>query len=110
MKTILGARFIDNEAFIKKLVNERNFHVLDVRSPVDYAEGTILEAPNAPLRNFITEFGKRSKDSRKFVLIGSSKDIDGLRSCIRYAINFPSASTKPLNLSYTLYEEIKKGS
>lgn len=105
---ILGARKLKNLSFVEKLINERKYALIDVRNPVDYRDGSILNAPNAPLRNFITVFAKKRRDTNKIILIGSNKDKKDLEACIRYAINFNPPDNKELNISYLLYDELVK--
>jgi len=104
--TLHGARKIDNLSFLEKLVINQNHAIIDVRSPVDYRDGTLLDAPNAALRNFITVYSSKRKDTNKFILIGSKKDTVDLEACIRYANNFPQPDKKQLKISYVLYEDI----
>lgn len=104
--TIHGCRKIENVNFLQKLVNERNYALLDVRSPVLYRDGTILNAPSAPLRNFTVEFIRTRKNTNKIVLIGSKADTSDLEASIKYAISIPNPDTKETNLSYVLYEEM----
>ena len=102
-----NAKKIENFYFAEKLINERNHKVLDVRSPVLYRDGTIFEAPNAPLRNFITEFIRVRKDTNKIILVGSKDEQSDLDSCIRYANSFQlPIDKKELKLSYVLFEDM----
>lgn len=102
-----NARKIENYYFAEKLLNERKHRVLDVRTPLMYRDGTIFEAPSAPVRNFTTEFAKVRKDTNKVILIGSREDTSDLEACIRYANSFPiTMDDKYLNLSYVYYEEM----
>lgn len=113
-----NARKIADYNFVYKLIDERKHKILDVRSPVLYRDGTLFEAPNAPVRNFTTEFAKVRKDTNKIILIGSREDTSDLEACIRYANSFPiTMDNKFLNLSYVYYEDMleaksknKKGS
>lgn len=104
--TIHGCRKIEDINFLQKLVDDRNYALIDVRSPVQYRDGTILNAPNAALRNFTIEFLKTRKNTNKIVLIGSNKDRAELEASIKYAINVPNPDAKITNLSYVLYEEM----
>jgi rhodanese-related sulfurtransferase len=79
------ARRINDTKLLEKLVNEKGFAVIDTRSPVEYRDGTIFDAPNAPLRNFMATFVPTVRSNKKVVLIGSAKDNDAFQACIRYA-------------------------
>lgn len=104
--TIHGCRKIEDINFLQKLVNEKNYALIDVRSPVQYRDGTILDAPSAPLRNFTMEFLKTRKVTNKIVLIGSKRDTSDLEASIKYANNTPNPDAKMTNLSYVFYEEM----
>lgn len=105
-KTIQGARKIENLNYLETLVKDKNHALIDVRSPVDYRDGTLFDAPNSAVRNFITVFSNLRKNTSKFILIGSEEDTSDLEACIRYANNFPQPDNKQLQISYVLYEEI----
>lgn len=104
--TIHGCRKIEDLNFLQKLVKERNYAVMDVRTPIQYRDGTLLDAPSAPLRNFTMEFIKTRKNTNKIVLIGSKEDPSDLESSIKYAINIPNPDAKTTNISYVFYEEM----
>ena len=105
MTTFYNAKKIDNIHFAQKLIDERKHRALDVRSPVEYRDGTLFEAPNAPLRAFVNEFLKVRKETSKVILIGSKEAQDDLASCIRYAHSFQVNDNKELRLSYMYYED-----
>ena len=94
------ARRINDKKFLEKLVNDLGYSVIDTRSPVEYRNGTLFNAPNAPLRNFLGEFARVLKDSNKVVLIGSEKDEKAFQACIRYAEQNAKENTK---ISYYYY-------
>lgn len=79
------ARRINNTALLNKLVEEKGYAVIDTRSPVEYRDGTMFNAPNAPLRNFMTTFIPTVRSNNKVVLIGSGEDNDAFKACIKYA-------------------------
>jgi len=94
------AKKINDINFLKSLVEKRGYSVIDTRSPIEYRNGTLFNAPNAPLRNFLNVFIPMLKESNKIVLIGSDKDRDAFRACIRYA----ELNMKPnTQLSYYYY-------
>lgn len=94
------ARRINDQQFLKKLVEDQGYAVIDTRSPVEYRNGTLFDAPNAPLRNFLGEFMRVIKDNKKIVLIGSDKDDAAFQACIRYAEQNAKDNTK---ISYYYY-------
>lgn len=103
--SISGVRKVGSKKLLEKLVNDKGFILLDVRDPIAYRDGTLYDAPNAPLRNFYTVFGKSRKDNRKVILLGSSSDLKSLELCINYALTFPYKEDD-LNLRYVLYEDV----
>jgi len=105
--TIYGCRKIQDKSSFEKLINEKSYAVLDVRSPVEYRNGTLMEAPNATLRNFTTEFLKTRRLTNKIILIGSREELRELESSIKYAYNTPNPDAKKTNLSYVFYEDIQ---
>lgn len=105
-KVLMGARKIESMKLLEALITERNHGIIDVRTPIEYRDGTFFDAPNSALRNFITVYGKMRKDTNKIVLIGSKQSMKDLEACIRYANNFPQVDKKLLNLSYVLYEDL----
>jgi hypothetical protein len=84
-ENVMFARRVNNTALLNKLVNDKGFSVIDTRSPVEYRDGTLFDAPNAPLRNFVTTFVPMVRSNKKIVLIGSAEDNDAFKACIRYA-------------------------
>lgn len=94
------ARKINDTSFLNKLVENQGYAVIDTRSPIEYRDGTLHNAPNAPLRNFLGEFMRVLKDNNKVVLIGSQSDEAAFRACIRYAEQNSKGNTK---LSYFYY-------
>lgn len=113
---IRGCRKIEDFNFFKKLVEERGYSVMDVRTPVAYRDGTLFNAPNAPLRNFVAEFIKTRRENNKIILVGSKNDTTDLEVSIKYANNVPDPDNKSTNMSYVFYEDMsdtqekKKGS
>lgn len=93
---------IRDYAFLDNLVNNRNYQVIDIRSPEEYRFGTLYDAPNAPLRLFLQTFNTAIKNGKKIVLIASVDDEDTLNSCIRYATQLGGLDLK---LSYFFYED-----
>lgn len=79
------ARRVNNKALLNKLVNDKGFAVIDTRSPVEYRNGTLFDAPNAPLRNFMATFIPTVRSNKKIILIGSGEDKEAFQACIRYA-------------------------
>ena len=79
------AKKVHSLDFFKKLVEKDGYAVIDTRSPVEYRDGTLYNAPNAPLRNFMPQFVQTVKDTKKVVLIGSQRDTESFEACIRYA-------------------------
>lgn len=104
--TIHGCRKIQDKSFLEKLVNERKYTILDVRSPVDYRDGTLLGATNAPLRNFTMEFMKARRETNKIIILGSKEDPSNIEVSIRYANTVPNPDSKSTNMSYVFYEEM----
>jgi len=98
-----NAKRIKDYSFLESLVEKKKYSVIDVRSPEDYRYGTVLEAPNAPLRAFLPVFANALKDSKKIVLVGSEDDTETLEACARYAVQNGGLD---LNLSYFLYEDM----
>jgi len=92
-------------SFLENLVENKKHAVIDIRSPEDYRYGTVLEAPNAPLRAFLRVLVKVLKNTKKVVLIASENDTETLDACIRYATQ---AGGIDLNLSYFFYEDAPK--
>lgn len=103
---IHGCRKIEDLNFFEKLVNEQNYSVLDVRTPVEYRDGTLMDAPNAPLRNFVTEFIKTRRGNNKIILIGSKDDISNLEASIKYTNTVPAPDEKVSKISYVFYEDM----
>lgn len=94
------AKKINDINFLKSLVEKRGYSVIDTRSPVEYRNGTLFNAPNAPLRNFLSVFVPMLRESNKIVLIGSEKDNEAFKACIRYAEQNMKPNTQ---LSYYYY-------
>jgi len=88
--------------FLENLVENKKYSVIDIRSPEDYRYGTVLEAPNAPLRAFLPTLTNALKETKKIVLIASESDSDTLNACIRYATQLGGVD---LSLSYFFYED-----
>jgi len=59
------AKKINDINFLKSLVEKRGYSVIDTRSPIEYRNGTLFNAPNAPLRNFLNVFIPMLKESNK---------------------------------------------
>lgn len=88
------AKKVHDEKLLNKLVQKDGYSVIDTRSPVEYRNGTIFNAPNAPLRNFMTTFIPMARNNSKIVLVGSPDDEAAFKACIRYAEQNASDNTK----------------
>ena len=97
---MMFARRINDRSFVKSLVEDNGYAVIDTRSPVEYRDGTLFDAPNAPLRNFLGEFMKAAKEHKKVILLGSEADDDAFKACIRYAEQSAPPNTR---ISYHYY-------
>lgn len=94
-------------SFLENLVENRKHAVIDIRSPEDYRYGTVLDAPNAPLRSFLPALANTMKETKKIVLIASENDSESLDACVRYATQ---AGGVDLKLSYFFYEDAPRDS
>lgn len=94
------ARSINDKKLLDSLVTNKGYSVIDTRSPVEYRDGTLHEAPNAPLRNFMGVFVPTCKNAKGVVLIGSRADEAAFKACIRYAEQSVGDKVK---LSYYYY-------
>lgn len=106
MDIIRGAKKIKSMSLLKTLVEDRGYAIIDVRSPLEYRYGTLLEAPNSAVRNFVTIYANNRANTAKFVFIGSTQSMEDLEMCIRYANNFPQPDKKQQNLRFVIYDEL----
>lgn len=78
------AKNINNFDEFQKVVNN-NAKLVDMRSPIDYRDGTIFEAENLPYRNLVNSVGLFDKKQKLVVLIDKTKDREDLNTVIKYA-------------------------
>jgi len=90
---------------LEKLVNERNHVLIDVRSPDQYRYGTVMDAPNAPMRVLLPALKKCLDRTRKIILIGSEHDMESLNACLQYSVQVGPIDMK---MSYFLYEDSQR--
>lgn len=77
------AKFVDKD-YMLKLVNGGAM-LVDMRSPVEYRNGTIEGAVNLPLKNFLNTITGMPKNSKIIVFSTSTSDSD-LVAGINYAM------------------------
>ena len=58
--------------------------LIDLRSPVDFRDGTITGAVNLPLKNFTNKLMGFDK-KKKYVLIGKTVEDTDLKAAVNYA-------------------------
>lgn len=108
LEMIFDCKKIQNKNTFTKKVKEQNNAVMDVRTPIQYRDGTFFNAPNVSLRNFFPEYLRLRKKHNKIILIGSRDDMDSLRASVKYAFSLSPPDKKKTALSYVIYEEIKE--
>lgn len=87
---------------LQALLSNDKYTLVDIRTPVEFRNGSLPNATNLPLTNFANSLLKFKKENRKLLVFGSSSNLKDIEAASRYvdAVGVPA--------EYTTYENIKE--